>query len=229
MFSKFTEVNLGTGHDFELEVKYLLMQLGFIAGLTGDNDKGVDIIADAPTPGKPKFYIQCKYHHKTVGLEAIQQVYAGAAIRGNNGYPVVFTSSMVTPEARDSAAKLNVEIIAYPELKDLALGYETQRVIRKTRYGLMGLLAGLSVKDHRHILTCSKQFTSKSKTNQTVTEDSTTQEDLKAQRQKAIKQLYDEAHQHQEEIADLEQQKSKHKQLILELQKEAMLLSLDYG
>lgn len=132
-------------------------------------------------------------------------------------------------QARDSAAKLNVEIIAYPELKDLALGYETQRVIRKTRYGLMGLLAALSVKDHKHILACSKQFTSSTKTNQTVTEDSTTQEDLKAQRQKAIKQLYDEAHQHQEEIADLEQQKSKHKQFILELQKEAMLLSLDYG
>ena len=116
MFRRFTEANLGTGQDYELEVKFLLMQLGFKAFLTGNDDKGVDIIAQAPTPGNPKFYIQCKYHHKTVGLEAIQQVYTGAAIRGNDAYPVVFTSSMVTAEARASANKLNVEIIAYPEL-----------------------------------------------------------------------------------------------------------------
>jgi len=96
MFRKLIEVNLGSGHDFELEVKYLLTQLGFTASLTGNDDKGVDIIAQAPTPGNPKFYIQCKYHHNTVGLEAIQQVYTGAAIRGNQAYPVVFTSSMVT-------------------------------------------------------------------------------------------------------------------------------------
>lgn len=225
----FLTANLGSGYDYEMEVKYLLMQLGFTAALTGNDDKGVDIIAQAHTPGNPKFYIQCKYHHKTVGLEAIQQVYTGAAIRGNNGYPVVFTSSMVTTEARDSAAKLGVEIIAYPELSDLALGYETKRIIRRTRYGLMGLLAGLCIKDHAHIFKSSKRFITQKPPNSNPTPQDTDQENLKSQRQKAIAQLYDEAHQHQEEIAALEQQKSKHKQLILELQKEAILLSLDYG
>jgi len=121
---------------------------------------------------------------------------------------------------------LGVEIIARPELSDLALGYETNRVIRAKRYGFMGLLAGLSVKNTAHVFKSSQPYiTTKSAPNPEPTE----QEDLKSQRKKAITQLYDEAHQHEEEIAMLEQQKSKHQQLILELQKEAAILTLDYS
>lgn len=96
MFRHFIEANLGSGYDYELEVKYLLIRLGFKASLTGNDDRGVDIIAQASTPGNPKFYIQCKYHNKPVGLEAVQEVYTGCALRGSDGYPVVFTSSSIT-------------------------------------------------------------------------------------------------------------------------------------
>lgn len=56
MFRHFIEANLGSGYDYELEVKYLLIRLGFKASLTGNDDRGVDIIAQASTPGNPKGY-----------------------------------------------------------------------------------------------------------------------------------------------------------------------------
>lgn len=225
MFRHFIEANLGSGYDYELEVKYLLIRLGFKASLTGNDDRGIDIIAQASTPGNPKFYIQCKYHNKPVGLEAVQEVYTGCALRGNDGYPVVFTSSSITTDAKKSANQLGVEIISRPELADLAYGYETKRVIRKTRYGLMGLMAGLSVKDSTHILNTSKKYIQKVPQKEISTEEN----DEKELQKKAITQLYEQAQSHEMEIAQLEQQKSKHQQLILELQKQAIILSLDYG
>ncbi len=226
MFRKFTEINLGTGHDYELEVRKLLIDLGFTAYLTGNDDKGVDIIAQAPTPGNPKFYIQCKYHHKTVALEAIQQVYTGSAIRGNQAHPVVITSSQVTLEARKIALQLGVEIIAYAEWKDLEYGYEYGRVNRKQRFGLMGIIAGLSVKDSNHVIKSSLELC-KAKTN--PERQDVIEEDIKKAKKKLIKQIYEEAHQCEEEIANLDRQKFQFRQRILKLQEEAYLHSLDYG
>lgn len=44
-----------------------------------------------------------------------------------------------------------------------------------------------------------------------------------------ISRLYEEAKIHEEEIYNLELKKSQHQQMVLDLQKEAMLLTLDYG
>ena len=66
MFSKFINQNFGSGNNFELEVRNLLRAHGMSATTTGNDDKGVDIVAKADLAGtKVKFYIQCKCHIKT--------------------------------------------------------------------------------------------------------------------------------------------------------------------
>lgn len=229
MFRKFIEYNFRDGHNFEVEIARMLRQLGFTANRTGNDDKGVDIIATSPTEGTPKFYIQCKYHNKTLGLEAIQQVYTGCALRGNDARPVVITSSNITLEARKIAAQLGVEIIAYPEWTDLIQGYEKHQVTRENRYGLMGILAGLSIKNTEHAIKSSQQTLINRLSEYSEPIFPPVKDLEKESRKKMISNLYEEAKLHEEEIYNLELKKSQHQQMVLDLQKEAMLLTLDYG
>lgn len=137
MFSKFINQNFGSGHVFELEIRNLLRAHGLSATTTGNDDRGVDIVAEADLGTRNvKFYIQCKYHNKAIGLEAIQEVYTGTSLRGNDGYPVVITNNRVTYEARKCAVKLGVEIIADREWQELQDGFEHYQVTDKTHYGL---------------------------------------------------------------------------------------------
>lgn len=156
MFRKFITQSFMNGHGFEREIQWMLRQLGFTAMTTGNYDRGVDIIAKAPTEGNPQFYIQCKYQNSTLSLDAINQVFTGRAIRGNDARPVVITNNNMTAEARRIANLLGVEIIAYPEWVDLANGYEQNQIIRPDQYGLMGILAGLSIKDINHAVKSSQ-------------------------------------------------------------------------
>lgn len=106
--------NLGSGTDFEEAVAHLLRRNGFSAQLTGNDDRGIDIIAQAPTAGNPKFLIQCKYHNATLNLTPIQEVFTGTALRNYIGCPVVFTTSHITASARESAEKLNIRNHSVP-------------------------------------------------------------------------------------------------------------------
>lgn len=145
MYSYLLTQNLGSGTDFEEHVAYLLRKNGFSAQLTGNDDRGTDIIAQAPTAGNPKFLIQCKYQNTTLNLTAVQEVFTGAALRGHIGHPVVFTTSHITASARESADALGVEVIAFPELKKLELIEKGAKVAGDLPVGLAGILHGLLV------------------------------------------------------------------------------------
>lgn len=88
--------NHGSGTEFEEQVAYVLRMNGFSAKLTGNDDRGVDIIAQAPTAGNPKFLIQCKYQNSNINLTPVQEIFTGVALRDHIGHPVVFTTSHVT-------------------------------------------------------------------------------------------------------------------------------------
>lgn len=227
MFRKFITQSFMNGHGFEREIQWMLRQLGFTAMTTGNYDRGVDIIAKAPTEGNPQFYIQCKYQNSTLSLDAIYQVYTGRAIHGNDAHPVVITNNNMTAEARRIANLLKIEIIAYPEWTDLANGYEQNQIIRPDQYGLMGILAGLSIKDINHAVKSSQKSILPNNSNppQSVSEDNSNKENVKQQ----ISNLYKEIEIQKEEVNNLDQKKFQKEQLILDLQKEAMMLTIDYG
>ena len=63
------------GHDFELYIVNLLKKNGFknISTTPKTGDYGADILASA---GGGKYAIQCKLYGKSVGIKAVQEVYA---------------------------------------------------------------------------------------------------------------------------------------------------------
>ena len=226
MFSKFINQNFGSGHMFELEIRNLLRAHGLTAATTGNDDRGVDIVAEADLGStKAKFYIQCKCHNKSVGLEAIQEVYTGTSLRGNDGYPVVITNNRVTHEARKCAVKLGVEIIADREWQELQDGFNNYAVQDKTHYGLMGILMGLSVGDFKHM----------DETKAALVKDKPTVEPAPNEgneldhKQKIIKEKYDEALTCEQEAAELDRKASYLRQVSIALQKEATIATLEYG
>lgn len=155
MYSYLLTQNLGSGTDFEEQVAYLLRKNGFSAQLTWNDDRGVNIIAQAPTAGNPKFLIQCKYQNTTLNLTAVQEVFTGAALRGHIGYPVVFTTSHITASARKSADALGVEVIAFPELKKLEWAESGQALAGGLPVGLAGILYGILVGNRVYADKCS--------------------------------------------------------------------------
>lgn len=143
MINKLNMVNSYTGTDFEKGCIGILQQCGFEALGTGNEDRGVDIIASIPIgENVKKYYIQCKYQNKTLGMGPIQEVFAGTHYHGGDGVSVLITNNHVSYGARQYAKTLGVEIISNPEWIELKEAYKNKRIINPNRQGLAGILIG---------------------------------------------------------------------------------------
>lgn len=223
MFTEFLEEQFKSGNQYAMRIKHLLILLGFEARTTGkDDDKGVDIIAQSSVGDNTKFYIQCKYFNTTLSTAPIQEVYAGCALHGNDGYPVVITNNQVTHGARKIARELGVEIIAEPEWKEIQLAFQQNKIPNKMRFGLMGMIMGSSILDYEHIKDSAdrpylpvKPITSRTS---------------KMERHKhMVKERLDDALLLEQEAMQFDQKASLLRQQSLMIQKEVMIRNLDYG
>lgn len=229
MYNHILTQNLGSGIDFEEHVAYLLRKNGFSAQLIGNDDCGIDIIAQAPTAGNPKFLIQCKYQNTTLNLTAVQEVFTGAALRGHIGHPVVFTTSHITGSARESADALGVEIIAFPELKKLELAESGQPFAGDLPVGLAGILYGLLVGNRVYADKCSYSYFKSSTPAlpaqiDTHSDSNIVQKEIK---RRNIEEVYRQISLHEQELQALQFKESQYRQQIQKLQKEAQLQLLD--
>lgn len=103
------------GHSFEHYIARLLRAYGFenVSVTQGSGDYGVDIIAYA---GEEKIAIQCKHYAKSVGIKAVQEVYAGKA-HYNAAEAVVVTNSTFTDAAFTLAQETGVRLWDRDSLK----------------------------------------------------------------------------------------------------------------
>ena len=94
------------GHDFEYFCAQLLEERGFIdvEVTRGSGDYGVDILAEKDGV---TYAIQCKRYTSPVGVDAIQQVYAGKDYY-DRMVGVVMTNQYFTAPAVEVAKKLRV-------------------------------------------------------------------------------------------------------------------------
>jgi len=94
------------GDEFELYCAELLEKQGFeeVVPTKKSRDFGVDIFADKDGIS---YAIQCKCYSDTVGIKAIQEVYAGRDFY-DCMVGVVMTNQYFSKPAREFAAKLNV-------------------------------------------------------------------------------------------------------------------------
>ena len=137
-------VNNYTGIDFENGCVEILKHCGFEAVRTGNDDKGVDIIASITIGGNvKKYYIQCKYQNKTLSMHPVQEIFTGTHYYGADGIPVLITNNHVSYEARLYAKKLGVEIIRDAEWIELKEAYKNKRIIDPDRQGLADILIGI--------------------------------------------------------------------------------------
>ena len=106
LHSSLYKVDNLNGHDFEEFLCANLGRLGYRVenvGSTG-NDYGVDLII---RKGAKKIAVQAKRYKGKVGVEAVQQIIAGAEYYGCKNRMVI-TNSYFTPAARRLAEKCNV-------------------------------------------------------------------------------------------------------------------------
>lgn len=137
-------VNNYTGIDFENGCIEILEHCGFKASNTGEEDRGVDIIASITiNDDVRKYFIQCKYQNKTLSMGPVQEVFAGAHYHGGDGVPVLITNNHVSYQARRYAKALGVEIISAPEWIELKEAYRNKNIINPDRQGLAGILIGI--------------------------------------------------------------------------------------
>jgi len=217
--------NFGNGNTFERYIANLLHHLGFTAELTGNDDRGVDIIAQSDIGDKPKFYIQCKLRNNVIGAEPMQEVYTGWVLRGKDGYPVVITNNSITQGARAIARELGIEVIGRPEWEELNLAYRKRKIYNKCRYGLMGMMIAASLQNQTHLhLSAQNLIVPEPKPSIESSQDT----HLEHQKQ-IIKEKFDTALSCEQEAAQFEQKASQLRQMSLTLQKEAILKNLDYG
>lgn len=94
------------GHDFEYFCARLLEERGFleVEVTRGSGDYGVDILAEKDGI---TYAIQCKRYTVPVGVEAVQQVYAGRDYYGRM-VGVVMTNQYFTAPAVEVAEKLKI-------------------------------------------------------------------------------------------------------------------------
>ncbi len=94
------------GHDFEYFCAELLEKKGFleVEVTRGSGDYGIDILAEKEGV---TYAIQCKRYHMPVGVEAIQQAYAGRDYY-DRMVGVVMTNQYFTTPAVEAAKKLKI-------------------------------------------------------------------------------------------------------------------------
>lgn len=94
------------GHDFEYFCAQLLEESGFldVEVTRGSGDYGVDILAEKDGV---TYAIQCKRYTTPVGVEAVQQVYAGKDYY-DRMVGVVMTNQYFTTPAVEVAKKLKI-------------------------------------------------------------------------------------------------------------------------
>lgn len=94
------------GHDFEYFCAELLAKRGFIdvEVTRGSGDYGVDILAEKEGV---TYAIQCKRYAAPVGVEAVQQIYAGRDYY-DRMVGAVMTNQYFTTSAVDAAKRLKI-------------------------------------------------------------------------------------------------------------------------
>lgn len=207
--------NCMTGIDFENFIVGVLKDCGIKASTTGNEDRGIDIIASATIDDiTNKFYIQCKFWNNTVGLHPIQEVYAGTHYFGNDGQPVLITNNRVTLNARLYAKQLGVEVIGDAEFKELKEVARTKTIANPNTHGLLAILAGAFAEDLDYVRSSM----------QAPVDKIDTKEKLKL----TLLNDFDRATEYTKEAARLQQEASYCTQKALTLQKEALLRNLEY-
>ncbi len=99
------------GYQFEAYVEKQLKNLGFKASKTSSSyDFGVDLFLE------DKYAVQLKNYTSSVGISAVQEIYAGAHYFGK--IPVVIATNYYTKSAIALASKLNIELIDLDDIKN---------------------------------------------------------------------------------------------------------------
>lgn len=110
------DVDAMSGIEFEDFLADLFRRKGFqVAKTAVTGDYGVDLILTNPATGE-RIAVQAKRYAQSVGIEAVQQVYFGAAYYGCHRALVV-TNADYTPNARIGAGRVSVLLINGAELK----------------------------------------------------------------------------------------------------------------
>lgn len=210
-----TMIGCKTGIDYENKVVSMLLGLGFKAQRVGKNDNGVDIFASKfINKTEYKFNIQCKYYNTPLGKAPIQQVFAGTSYYNNGGIPVVITNNSVTYEARLYAKELGVEIIADIEKEEMRQVIKTKTLINRNQGKLLSIMYAIIIHD------------------KTLIPDIQSKEPKRSNKEELIKEItskYDMAEEMSREAARLSLEAANKTQESLRLQKEAMLMNLEYG
>ena len=205
------------GTDFEIWVEQLLRWAGFAAKRVGKNDCGVDIIASINLNGEAhRFYVQCKFHNKTLGKAPVQEIFAGTAFHKEHGKAVVITNNLMSFEARRYAKELGVEVIAKPQLDELEQIVKRRETDHPIQYpGLLGILIGTVIGDSKYASRAIQE---------PVEEKITNKNELRLQ----IISEFDEAEECVQEAAYLQQKAAQFQQRALDIQKRALLRNLTY-
>lgn len=210
-----TMIGCKTGIDYENKVVSMLLGLGFKAQRVGKNDNGVDIFASKfINKTEYKFNIQCKYYNTPLGKAPIQQVFTGTSYYNNGGIPVVITNNSVTYEARLYAKELGVEIIADIEKEEMRQVIKTKTLINRNQGKLLSIMYAIIIHD------------------KTLIPDIQSKEPKRSNKEELIKEItskYDMAEEMSKEAARLSLEAANKTQESLRLQKEAMLMNLEYG
>ena len=210
-----TMIGCKTGIDYENKVVSMLLGLGFKAQRVGKNDNGVDIFASKfINKTEYKFNIQCKYYNTPLGKAPIQQVFTGTSYYNNGGIPVVITNNSVTHEARLYAKELGVEIIADIEKEEMRQVIKTKTLINRNQGKLLSIMYAIIIHD------------------KTLIPDIQSKEPKRSNKEELIKEItskYDMAEEMSREAARLSLEAANKTQESLRLQKEAMLMNLEYG
>lgn len=106
---KYKKIDLMSGEEFEEYVAYVLIKRGFreVALTAQSNDFGIDVIAHYR---KIKYAVQVKRYSGLVGLDAVQEAYAGAAYYEAQ-VALVITNSEFTSAAQKLADSCNVILV----------------------------------------------------------------------------------------------------------------------
>ena len=216
----FKPKNCMSGYDFELWVQGILTALQFDAKRTEGNDNGVDIIATLDERGRHlKYYIQCKFHNRTVGKAPVQEVYTGCSYFGNDGHPVVITNNRMTSETKAYAKQLGVELITEYQLNELSLLIKTGKIVNESYSGLMGIILARTANRPDLFEKATKVYSREP----IKIEGTTAKEEMKNE----LINTFEQANLLLQESAELQMRANARQQQAMSLQKEALLRNLN--